>query len=101
MSACSFLLTACSEEDKVIARVGETELTESDAYVLMKHRGYDSKDKEQYRELINEWCENEIFNQELKATNATTVASPVADVYIYIYAYILYMCREKGRYIDI
>ena len=63
-----FFLTACSEEDKVIARVGETELTESDAYVLMKHRGYDSKDKEQYREFINEWCENEIFNQELKAT---------------------------------
>jgi hypothetical protein len=61
-------LTACSEEDKVVARVGETELTESDAYVLMKHRGYDSKDKEQYREFINEWCENEIFNQELKAT---------------------------------
>ena len=63
-----FFLTACSEEDKVIARVGETELTESDAYVLMKHRGYDSKDKEQYREFINEWCENEVFNQELKAT---------------------------------
>ncbi|MFT6502286.1 MAG: hypothetical protein ACJASQ_002412 [Crocinitomicaceae bacterium] len=61
-------LTACSEEGKVVARVGETELTESDAYVLMKHRGYDSKDKEQYREFINEWCENEIFNQELKAT---------------------------------
>ncbi|MFT6243560.1 MAG: hypothetical protein ACJAXI_000322 [Crocinitomicaceae bacterium] len=59
-------LTACSEEDKVIARVGETELTESDAYVLMKHRGYDSKDKEQYRAFINEWCESEIFNQELK-----------------------------------
>jgi hypothetical protein len=59
-------LTACSEEDKVIARVGESELTESDAYVLMKHRGYDSKDKEQYREFINEWCESEIFNQELK-----------------------------------
>ena len=63
-----FFLTACSEEDKVIARVGETELTESDAYVLMKHRGYDSKDIEQYREFINEWCENEVFNQELKAT---------------------------------
>ena len=63
-----FFLTACSEEDKVIARVGETELTESDAYVLMKHRGYDSKDIEQSREFINEWCENEVFNQELKAT---------------------------------
>ena len=62
-------LTACAEEDKVIARVGETELTESDAFVLMKHMGYDSKDKEQYREFVHEWCDNEVFNQELKATD--------------------------------
>lgn len=35
----------------------------------MKHKGYDSKDKEEYREFISEWCENEIFNQELKITD--------------------------------
>lgn len=62
-------LTACSEENKVVARVGETELLESDVHVLMKHKGYDSKDKEEYREFISEWCENEIFNQELKITD--------------------------------
>jgi hypothetical protein len=59
-------LAACSDDDKVIASVGDSELTQSDAMVLMKHLGYDISNKAQYKEFINNWCENEIFNEELK-----------------------------------
>jgi len=60
-------LTSCSDNEKIVASVGESELTENDAYVLMKHFGYNVKDKAQFKEFVDEWCENEIFKQELKA----------------------------------
>lgn len=65
-------LVSCSDNNKVIASVGESELTESDAIILMKHLGYDLKDKIQYKEFINNWCENEIFKEELKASYPDT-----------------------------
>ena len=61
-----FLLLSCSDPDKVIASVGEVELTDSDAYVLMKHKGMDYDDKADRSEFVNEWCEFEVYKQELE-----------------------------------
>lgn len=59
-------LVSCSESDKVLATVGEAELTESDAYVIMKHRGLDYNNKEELRSFVNEWCNAEVYKQELQ-----------------------------------
>ncbi len=59
-------LTSCGDNEKVVASVGEVELTESDAYVLMKHQGIDPKDDERYREFLQNWCENEALKAEMK-----------------------------------
>lgn len=59
-------LVACSESDKVLATVGEVELTESDAYVLMKHRGLNFDDKETLRKFVVQWCNSEVYKQELQ-----------------------------------
>jgi len=60
-------LISCSDSDKVIATVGDAELTESDAYVLMKHSGFKYDDKKARKEFVNSWCEFEVYKQELKA----------------------------------
>ncbi len=59
-------LVSCSDSDKVLATVGEAELTESDAYVIMKHRGLDYNNKEELRSFVNEWCNAEVYKQELQ-----------------------------------
>lgn len=60
------LLVSCSDSDKVLATVGEVELTESDAYVLMKHRGLDYNNKEERRAFVVQWCNQEVYKQELQ-----------------------------------
>lgn len=59
-------LVSCTESDKVLATVGEAELTEGDAYVLMKHRGLDFNNKEELKAFVVEWCNAEVYKQELK-----------------------------------
>ena len=53
----------------MIATVGDAELTESDAYVLMKHSGFKYDDKKARKEFVNSWCEFEVYKQELKANH--------------------------------
>jgi hypothetical protein len=60
-------LYSCSEQEKTLASVGEAELTESDAYVLMKHQGLDFDDKKALRKFVQEWCNDELYKQELAA----------------------------------
>jgi hypothetical protein len=55
-----------------VASVNEKELTESDAYILMDHLGYDTKDKKQYQAFLEDWCENESYMQELRSMNEET-----------------------------
>ncbi|MCR9173638.1 MAG: hypothetical protein NXI10_14140 [bacterium] len=59
-------LVSCSDSDKVLATVGEAELTEGDAYVLMKHRGLDFNNKEELKAFVAEWCNEEVYRQELQ-----------------------------------
>jgi len=60
-------LASCSEKGNIIASVGDTQLTEDDAFVLMKHLGYDYKNKEEYKAFAQRWCDNEVYKQELQS----------------------------------
>ncbi len=64
VSLFCFLLS-CNDNEKVLATVGDAELTESDAYVLMKHMGMQFDDKEDLRAFVTRWCEFEVYKQEL------------------------------------
>lgn len=59
-------LVSCTDADKVFATVGEVELTENDAFVLMKHRGLDFDNKEEQRAFVDNWCNEELYKQELQ-----------------------------------
>jgi hypothetical protein len=65
---CFILLTSCSD-DNIVAQVDDSELLESDALVLMKHLGYNSNDKNDWKQFINLWCEQEVLRLELKNTD--------------------------------
>lgn len=49
--------------------MGDAELTESDAYVLMKHSGIKYNNKKARKEFVNNWCDFEVYKQELKANH--------------------------------
>ncbi len=63
---CMFLLYSCNSNEKVIAKVGESELTESDAITLLQNKGYKITDTTQLKKVVLNWCENEAFVASLK-----------------------------------
>lgn len=62
---CFISLTSCSNRDRVLATVDDQELLESDAYVLMKHLGYDVKKPKELKLFVQSWIEQETLRQEL------------------------------------
>lgn len=65
---CFLWLVSCGNDNKVIASVGDKELTENEAYILMKYQNINPDDKEAYRAFVEKWCENEALKAELKTT---------------------------------
>lgn len=63
---CFILLASCSG-DKVIASVDDSELTESEAMIIMEHLGYNIKDKKEWELFVNQWTEQEALRLELAA----------------------------------
>lgn len=61
-----FLLFGCNQKGKLVAEAGNARLYENEAYVLAKHFGVDTKNPEAYKAFVKEWCELEIFKEELK-----------------------------------
>ncbi|MFN5785479.1 MAG: hypothetical protein ACK457_05880 [Flavobacteriia bacterium] len=61
---CFILLPSCTG-DRVIASVDNSELTESDAMIIMEHLGYNLKDKKEWELFINQWTEQEALRLEL------------------------------------
>lgn len=59
------LLSSCSFEDPVVAKVDDSELLESDAIILMDHLGYDSKNSKDRIQFVELWCEQEALRLEL------------------------------------
>lgn len=64
-----FILISCGSDGKVVASVDDSDLTESDAWVLMKHLGYDPENKAEYDAFLEQWCESEALKKELEETN--------------------------------
>ncbi len=64
-----FVLISCSSKDKVVASVDGVELTEGDAWVLMKHLGYDPNNKEDFDAFVKQWVEREALKKELNETS--------------------------------
>ena len=63
---CLVTLVSCTNKGNVVAQVDSTELTENEAYVLMKYFGYDPENMEDYRTFLDQWCENEAFKVEMQ-----------------------------------
>ena len=61
-----FLLFGCNSNSTIVANVGDASLTDKDVFLLMNHYGYQPSDSIKYRAIVEDWCSNEIFNQELK-----------------------------------
>ncbi len=63
---CLLLLASCSGNDKVIASVNDSELTENDAFILMRHAGLNFDSIADKNEFVDHWIENEVFKAEMK-----------------------------------
>ena len=63
---CFVLLQSCSSNNKVIASVNDSELTENDAFLIMSHLGLDPDDSITTSAFIAEWIDQEIFKAEIK-----------------------------------
>jgi hypothetical protein len=79
---CFILLTSCSD-DKVIASVDDSELTESEAMIIMEHLGYNLKDKKEWELFVNQWVEQEALRLELanKEVQKATLVQMRAQAY--------------------
>lgn len=64
---CIQIFTSCSQKDVIIASVDDTELTESDAVILMKHLGYNIADSSEFKSFVDFWVERQVFLNELKS----------------------------------
>jgi hypothetical protein len=66
VSLFCFALASCGEKDKTVAKVGDIELKESEAVVLMEHYDLDINKESEYKAFLKEWCNQEVYKQELK-----------------------------------
>lgn len=64
-----FALVSCSSNDTVLATVDDSDLTESDARVMMKHLGYNPDSKMELDEFVRQWCQREALKKELESTD--------------------------------
>jgi hypothetical protein len=64
---CFGLFYAC-EQETILAKVGKTSLTQTDAMFMMKELGYNVKNKKDWKLFISQWCEQQVFKQELEQT---------------------------------
>ena len=67
VSLFCFTLASCGENNQVVASVGDSELTENEALILMEHYDLDISNKNEYRKFLRSWTENEVYEQELKS----------------------------------
>ncbi|MCE2682893.1 MAG: hypothetical protein LW704_08065 [Cryomorphaceae bacterium] len=60
------LLPSCGADEKIVARVDDHELTETEAQIIMEHLGYDYANKADRIQFLNNWCELEAMRIELE-----------------------------------
>ncbi len=59
-------ISSCSSNEKIVASVGDSLLSDNDAILLLESKGFNLTDSVQYIQIIEEWCEQEAFLQSLK-----------------------------------
>jgi hypothetical protein len=64
---CLLLLTSCSGDKKVIARVDGNALTRETAEMMMIHMGYDTENPKNWAQFVADWCEQQVLKEELRA----------------------------------
>jgi len=85
---CVFLITiSCSQNGKVVATVDDVPLYENDVLQIMKHQGYDLSDSILFNEMVDKWCIDQAFINELEnqdnnsfRTNQLRAHSFIADL---------------------
>jgi hypothetical protein len=60
------LLPSCGADEKIVARVDDHELTETEARIIMEHLGYDYENKADRIRFLTNWCELEAMRIELE-----------------------------------
>lgn len=63
---CIFYIYGCSPEEKTIATVGDSVLTENEAYLLLKNKGFTINDTIELKNIVKEWCDQESYIQHVK-----------------------------------
>jgi len=63
---CFALLNSCNYNNKVIASVDDSELTENDAFIIMSHLGMNPDDSIDLKTFVDSWCLKETFKAELR-----------------------------------
>lgn len=63
-----FTLTSC-EDNSLAAKVGEKELSDDDAFLLMEHEGIDLKSDSAHIAFLTKWSDKEVFLEELRTSN--------------------------------
>lgn len=63
---CFAFLYSCDFNNKVIASVDDSELTENEAFIIMSHLGMNPEDSAELRSFVDNWCVKETFKAELK-----------------------------------
>lgn len=66
VSLFCFTLLSCGDNAKIVASVGENQLTENEAFVLMEHYDLDITDDGVYNQFLKSWTENEAYKLELQ-----------------------------------
>lgn len=62
---CLLTLLSC-RRDTVVASVDDSELTEPDAQILMKHLGYDIESPDDWISFVDFWIDRQVYLEELK-----------------------------------
>ncbi len=62
---CLIVLSSCNN-DKIVASVGDVQLTENDAYILMQHAGLSMDSANHYKDFVEQWVAYEVYKAEIK-----------------------------------
>lgn len=63
---CVLALFSCERQGDILASVNESELTKEDAFVIMKHLGYNPYDEASQKKFVEYWINKEIVKEEIK-----------------------------------
>ena len=64
------MLSSCNSKEIIVASAGDAELTDNDAFLLLQHKGFKITDSIEYKAVIEEWINSQVFMQEMKTNHS-------------------------------